>query len=709
MAFEQFRASVKFALEGDSRGFDRAVDQAEGGLDRLTRGLTRLAGATVAGVALRQLGQLSLASIGLASDAAEAASAFDTTYGPAARRLGEFTEDAANRMGLANHQLTQMLAVTGSVAQGIGATQRESAALAETMASLAGDVASFQNVAGGAQPVLLALQSALSGEREALKTYGIAISEAEAQTRALTDTGKQHADQLSRLEKAHATLALAQEKASVAVGDLDRTQDSAANRMRRLQAQTQELGVSFGQALLPAAERALAAFEDGLPTIERFIDSAGQIASRLVPALVGGLELTADAVEGLQLLWLETAGIFSGSARASGELLVALRNIRLELIPGEDVATRLANVYVQLESQASLTEEAFTATAQAIGATATEQLAAAAAARQWILENRDGVPVRELDRWTRQLALGTGDAATETSRWAAALQHGRLNAGDTAAAVEELADGSDEAADRLAQLGKEALDAAAGFNTLGDRLRAAAAAQVSLSSAMLAHLDPVTQAAQAVGRYDDAARQLAEAQAEGAASAEELADLSLEVATSALEAQAALDQVSPRRLEDAVRILAEALGVSTAEARQLLETLDLLDGRTIRTVVDVDIRGGGVSGQGSSRLGGFLEFQHGGFTGRSPNQVLPALLHGREFIVPESGLSGPVGRSFAQLVLSAARTLETVNTPTAQTAVGTGGPAIHIENLNVYNPVGEPAAESFQTATLALAVAELLN
>ena len=46
------------------------------------------------------------------------------------------------------------------------------------------DVASFSNISAGAEPVLNAFRSALVGEREALKTYGI-ITEAEVQTEAL--------------------------------------------------------------------------------------------------------------------------------------------------------------------------------------------------------------------------------------------------------------------------------------------------------------------------------------------------------------------------------------------------------------------------------------------------------------------------------------------------------------------------------------------
>ena len=43
----------------------------------------------------------------------------------------------------------------------------------------------FLNISAGAEPVLNAFRSALVGEREALKTYGIAITEAEVTNKSI--------------------------------------------------------------------------------------------------------------------------------------------------------------------------------------------------------------------------------------------------------------------------------------------------------------------------------------------------------------------------------------------------------------------------------------------------------------------------------------------------------------------------------------------
>jgi hypothetical protein len=258
------------------------------------------------GVAIGAMGVARFAAdtVKMAVAAEEAGAAFETTFGPAVGKVQGFVDEWANTMGFANHELQQMLAISGAVAQGIGFTEEASADLAISMATLAGDVASFTNATGGAEAVLLALQSAINGEREALKTYGLAILETEVQQKALNMTGKETIKELTRQDKALATVALAYEKAGKMVGDLERTQDSAANQMRDLNAVWKEAQVAIGQALLPALEAMLPALKDLVPV---FGDIIGAVAKALVPAL----KLLAPLLQGVAdvLDVLDTKGL----------------------------------------------------------------------------------------------------------------------------------------------------------------------------------------------------------------------------------------------------------------------------------------------------------------------------------------------------------------------------------------------------------------
>ena len=260
-------------LDKDVKNSAKSNEQFAAGMSGL--GTTAIVGA--AGLAAKSLLDFSLSAIQAASSAQEAAGAFGTTFGGAAEKLNNQLAENANLFGLTTAEAQQLISVFGSVAQGIGFTQQESANLSSELFNLAGDIASFNNITAGAAPVLQAFRSALVGEREALKTYGIAITEAEVQTKAFEQTGKNSADALTRQEKALATSALIFERATVQQGNAAREASGFAAQTLIARSATQELREELGEELLPAAGEVLRVFneirEDSTPAlIERFSD-----------------------------------------------------------------------------------------------------------------------------------------------------------------------------------------------------------------------------------------------------------------------------------------------------------------------------------------------------------------------------------------------------------------------------------------------------
>lgn len=253
--------------------------------EQFAAGMSGLNKAAIAGAAIfagKSLLDFSINAIQAASSAQEAAGAFGTTFGGAAEKLNQELAKNANLFGLTQAEAQQLISVFGAVAQGMGFTQDESANLGADLFQLAGDIASFNNITAGAEPVVRAFQSAIVGEREALKTYGIAISEAEVQTKAFEMTGKTSADALTRQERALATTELLFEKASVQIGNAERESSGFAAQMLIARSSTQELREELGEQLLPAAGEILRTFnemrEDATPAlIQRFSDLNLQI------------------------------------------------------------------------------------------------------------------------------------------------------------------------------------------------------------------------------------------------------------------------------------------------------------------------------------------------------------------------------------------------------------------------------------------------
>ena len=263
-----------------TKKLDKSVKKSTKENAKFSAGMSGLGSAAITGAAAiagKSLLDFSLSAIQAASAAQEAAGAFGTTFGGAAEKLNNQLRENANLFGLTTAEAQQLISVFGSVAQGIGFTQEESADLSSELFDLAGDIASFNNITSGSGVVLQAFRSALVGEREALKTYGIAITEAEVQTKAFEQTGKSSADELNRQEKALATTALIFERSAVQQGNAAREASGFAAQTLIARSATQELREELGEELIPAAGEVLRVFnelrEDSTPAlIERFSD-----------------------------------------------------------------------------------------------------------------------------------------------------------------------------------------------------------------------------------------------------------------------------------------------------------------------------------------------------------------------------------------------------------------------------------------------------
>tara|TARA_R110002020_G_scaffold156317_4_gene338360 strand:- start:3106 stop:4485 length:1380 start_codon:yes stop_codon:yes gene_type:complete len=295
---------VSIAIIGKTKQFTDSLTRSQKAMNKFSSVAGTLGKATVAGLGVASVAAVTLGKdlVNLGSDANEARSAFETTFGESVPKLSGFVDEFANKAGLAAHELEGLLTQSGAIMQGIEFTGEASADLSVKLATLAGDVASFSNVQGGAEPVMQAFTKALLGERESLKTYGIAIMEADVQTKAFEMTGKSSAAELTKQEKALATYELLLEKTAVQQGDLNRTQESFANKSRAAQAKLKDLKVTMGAELLPVVEELLPVIVDlvtevgphlveAIKAVAPFIQVVGQLLSALAPPIIAVVTL----------------------------------------------------------------------------------------------------------------------------------------------------------------------------------------------------------------------------------------------------------------------------------------------------------------------------------------------------------------------------------------------------------------------------------
>lgn len=165
--------------------------------------------------------------------------------------LLEWAEKADVAMGLSSQAALEATANLGNMYKQLGTSAPQAANLSKEMVQLAADIASFHNVAGGAEQVLLAMQSAFRGEYDALQRYIPTINAAAVQQQALADTGKENVKELTFLEKALASQKIILRDAGDAAGDFARTSGNLANQERILESRIENLTQKIGAGLLP--------------------------------------------------------------------------------------------------------------------------------------------------------------------------------------------------------------------------------------------------------------------------------------------------------------------------------------------------------------------------------------------------------------------------------------------------------------------------
>lgn len=233
-----------------TRTLKRVGDQGQKSAGLLTRGFAKAITVIGGALAIRQLGRWTADLVALGVNADEAGAKFEATFEGATARMDEFVDSFGALAGLSKSEARDFTATTGAMARGMGYTTEAAADLAQEVARVAGDLTAFNNI-----PIAetsRAVRSALTGERESLKTLGIVIQQADVDQRAMVMSGKANAAALTQQEKAAATLALIVERMGPAAGALARESDSLAGAGRRVAAQFRTFKENLGTALVEA-------------------------------------------------------------------------------------------------------------------------------------------------------------------------------------------------------------------------------------------------------------------------------------------------------------------------------------------------------------------------------------------------------------------------------------------------------------------------
>ena len=239
----------------------------------------------VAAFSIRVLARFTKELFRLGSAAEETASKFRTVFGSeTAAELDTFLGKFGKLAGLTKREGRDMLAISGAIGQGVGLAGDQVAVFAQRIVELAGDLQSFHDIP--IEETFAAIRSGTTGEAEPLKRFGIILRAVETDARALANSGKAVAKELTEAERVTARLQLITEKAGVAIGDLEKTQNSTANTARRLDQRWRQLQETLAVGVLPVFSLIINGWAEIADGAQGAVDVIGKIGRGLTNFVV---------------------------------------------------------------------------------------------------------------------------------------------------------------------------------------------------------------------------------------------------------------------------------------------------------------------------------------------------------------------------------------------------------------------------------------
>ena len=357
--------------------FDVIVDDADArrALGRLDSNVTKTAttfgkAATaikyaVGAVAGRAILGFAQDSISAASDLEESMNKVDVIFGDNADVISDWAQDSATSMGISNAAALEAAGTYGAFFDALGVAAPQASEMSMKLVELAADMASFNNQ--DPTEMLTKLQSGLAGEVEPLRKFGVDLSAASVEAKALEMGLADVKSELTQGDKVLARYQILLEQTATAQGDFARTSDGAANAQRILRAELENTKAQIGEDLLPVYAQLISALGDMAPA-----------AVTAAKGVTGAMNAIWRAGEGV-------VGIFDEEARAANDLWLNLEMLEVTGQKTEDTVRNVALVLGSMAEEGTLTQKAVDNLQKALGATDQEMVEAANTIRsQWL-------------------------------------------------------------------------------------------------------------------------------------------------------------------------------------------------------------------------------------------------------------------------------------------------------------------------------------
>lgn len=208
------------------------------------------------------LGSISAASVALgskfikmASDMEETTNKFNVVFRDQIATANQWADEISEGFFTSREEARRFLASVQDLLVPMGMNSKAAGELSNRIVRLSADLGSFNNLP--TERVISDIQSALVGNYETVKKYGVVLTATAVKQRALNDGLAKSEDELTTADKALTAYKIILESSQAAVGDMARSSESWANQSKRLYARLTDVGTEIGQVLLRVATQYL--------------------------------------------------------------------------------------------------------------------------------------------------------------------------------------------------------------------------------------------------------------------------------------------------------------------------------------------------------------------------------------------------------------------------------------------------------------------
>lgn len=264
--------NIKAKLDKLPTGLKKARTQVSAATDRMQKTINTLSFGHVGLAATAFSATFAMAmksSIDAASDLEEVTSKFGVVFGDQVKQAEKWSDTLVDAYAMSTREAKQYLSSVQDLLVPMGMQSESAAVLSNEIVKLSADLGSFNNMPTAR--VMDDIQSALVGNYETMKKYGVVLTAARVSQEALNMGLAESKDQLTAADKAQAAYKLMVEGSTAAIGDMARTSDSYANQTKKLSANVEDLSVLLGNELIPYATDVVTAMNEWIKANEGLI------------------------------------------------------------------------------------------------------------------------------------------------------------------------------------------------------------------------------------------------------------------------------------------------------------------------------------------------------------------------------------------------------------------------------------------------------